>query len=568
MSADALLSEFTAIATSAGGVDALRQFVLQLAVTGRLVPQVPGEEPALELARRLPSLREALIDDGQVRRPRHPQGIPVEDPPYDVPPGWTWLRLGDVGAIVGGGTPRSKEPRFWATANGIPWLTPADMSSQETRYVSRGRRDITDEGLRGSSAQLLPAGSVLFSSRAPIGYVGIAAQPLSTNQGFKSCVPYESAMAEYLWLFLKKVGREVHAEATGTTFKEVSGKEVALIPIPVPPLAEQSRIVERAHELVGLFARLEELQAREEVLGSQLSSALLDELVGALEAEDLRHAWSQVTDQWHLITSSEEGMSALESAIADLAVRGRLTCPDPADEPALAVLDRISAERDRLIGVKAVRRRKVQPHVLEADAPFALPAGWEWCRLDHLIYTLGDGPHYSPEYVSSEAGVPFLSTRNISSRGFRLDDLKYVSPEDHAQFSRRIKPEPGDILYTKGGTTGVALVNTLEFDFSVWVHVAVLRVAKEHVDPNYVALALNSPHCYRQSQQLTHGTGNRDLGLTRMVKITLPLPPRAEQARIVASAGQLLGLCQELRDRVACASATAVDMASSLTTLA
>ena len=134
--------------------------------------------------------------------------------------------------------------------------------------------------------------------------------------------------------------------------------------------------------------------------------------------------------------------------------------------------------------------------------------------------------------------------------------MKYVSQADHESFCKRIRPEPGDVLYTKGGTTGIAIVNDLNFEFSVWVHIAVLKVAKRELDPHYVAAALNSPHCYSQSQELTHGIGNKDLGLTRMVLITVPVPPLAEQHRIVARVDELMGLLERLEGRITTAKTT------------
>ena len=203
-----------------------------------------------------------------ITKPRYPCGVSVEQEPFEIPETWQWLRLGDVGTIVGGGTPRSGEPSFWSDGQDIPWLTPADMRRQPSRYISRGGRDITSEGLNRSSAQMLPAGSVLFSSRAPIGHVGIAANPLSTNQGFKSCVPYIPAMSDYLYIFLKYAGPGIDEQATGTTFKEVPGKEFALIPVPIPPLAEQHRIVTKVDELMALIDRLEQhLVAKEGIQG-------------------------------------------------------------------------------------------------------------------------------------------------------------------------------------------------------------------------------------------------------------------------------------------------------------
>ena len=124
--------------------------------------------------------------------------------------------------------------------------------------------------------------------------------------------------------------------------------------------------------------------------------------------------------------------------------------------------------------------------------------------------------------------------------------MKYVSRKDHEEFCKRIRPEKHDIIYTKGGTTGIAKLNDLDMEFSVWVHLAVLRIDKEWLFPRYLEMALNSPHCYEQSQQYTQGISNFDLGLTRMIKITAPLPPLAEQHRIVARVDELMALCDRL----------------------
>ena len=251
------IAAFDVIAEAPGGIERLRELVLQLAVRGKLVPQDGGEEPAGKLVAKLEAGKEQLLKKKIITKSRYSCGVPVEQGPFEIPETWQWLRLGDVSAIVGGGTPRSGESSFWSDGQDIPWLTPADMRRQPSRYISRGERDITSEGLSRSSAQMLPAGSVLFSSRAPIGHVGIAANPLSTNQGFKSCVPYISAMSDYLYVFLKYAGPGIDEQASGTTFKEVAGKEFALIPVPVAPLAEQHRIVAKVDELMGLIDRLE-----------------------------------------------------------------------------------------------------------------------------------------------------------------------------------------------------------------------------------------------------------------------------------------------------------------------
>jgi type I restriction enzyme S subunit len=134
-------------------------------------------------------------------------------------------------------------------------------------------------------------------------------------------------------------------------------------------------------------------------------------------------------------------------------------------------------------------------------------------------------------------GIPFISARNIKVDRWSLEDAKYISEEDYREFSKRVVPEQNDVLYTKGGTTGIARVVDLNFPFQVWVHVAVLKLRKARILPHYLAMALNSPKCYEQSQLFTRGATNQDLGLNRMKNIVFPFPPSLEeQQRIVDEA--------------------------------
>lgn len=175
--------------------------------------------------------------------------------PFELPDTWMFVRLKHIGEIVGGGTPKTNISEYWD--GNIPWLTPADFSGYEEMYVFSSARTITEIGLKSSSAQMLPANSVLYSSRAPIGYIAIAATPVSTNQGFKSVVPYDFAMSPYLYYCLKARTDDIIQRATGTTFKEISGSEMAETIIPLPPIAEQKRIFEKATQLLNIITTIE-----------------------------------------------------------------------------------------------------------------------------------------------------------------------------------------------------------------------------------------------------------------------------------------------------------------------
>jgi len=161
--------------------------------------------------------------------------------------GWIRAKLGDVGEVFLGGTPRTSEQKYWCGL--IPWITPADLSGYEEKYISKGRKSITNLGLQRSSARLIPTNSILFSSRAPIGYVAIAKNELSTNQGFKSFSPFAILESEFVYYYLKSIKSIAEQNASGTTFKEISAKSFCALPIEIPPLPEQHAIVAKIEQL-------------------------------------------------------------------------------------------------------------------------------------------------------------------------------------------------------------------------------------------------------------------------------------------------------------------------------
>ena len=247
--------------------------ILDLAIRGKLVPQDPNDEPASVLLERIRAEKEELIKQGKIKRDKKESIIFRGDDnsyyekigsevrcidselPFTLPESWSYVRLKHIGKIIGGGTPKTNISEYWD--GDIPWVTPADFSSYENMYISTGARTITEIGLNASSAQMLPKNTVLYSSRAPIGYIAIAANPVSTNQGFKSIVPYDFSMSDYLYYCLKARTPDIIQRATGTTFKEISGSEMAETIIPLPPLNEQKCIFERATQLLSILKFIE-----------------------------------------------------------------------------------------------------------------------------------------------------------------------------------------------------------------------------------------------------------------------------------------------------------------------
>ena len=170
--------------------------------------------------------------------------------------------------------------------------------------------------------------------------------------------------------------------------------------------------------------------------------------------------------------------------------------------------------------------------------PVSNPKGWNLGKLGDVIHSAKDGPHVSPSY--SETGIPFLSTRHVRAGKIVWGDLKFITEEDAQIHWKKCKPTRGDILYTKGGTTGLAAVVDTDLDFAVWVHVALLKTNHDKVRSEWLVSMLNTQYCYEQSQRYTHGIANRDLGLKRMVNIEMYIPPLNEQDKFVNFKNKLL----------------------------
>ena len=246
----------------------LKKSLLQYAIQGKLVPQDPNDEPASVLLERIRAEKQQLIKEGKIKRDKNDSYIcrgsdnsyyekfadgTITDinVPFEIPKTWEWVRLKHIGEIIGGGTPSTNVSEYWDGE--IPWLTPADMKNIHNKFIIAGERNITELGLNKSSAKLLEKYSILYSSRAPIGYIGIAQNSITTNQGFKSVSLYIKNMHMYLYYTLIQRTDDIKARATGTTFKEISGTEFGNTLIPLPPIQEQYRSINYLEQLYNLL---------------------------------------------------------------------------------------------------------------------------------------------------------------------------------------------------------------------------------------------------------------------------------------------------------------------------
>lgn len=529
------------------GIKKLRELILELAVRGKLVPQDPNDEPASKLIDRIAAEKEQLIKDKKIKKQKPLSPIADDEKPFELPSGWSWCHLQSVGSIIGGGTPKSSEPKYW-TDSGVKWLTPADLYGISEKYIGAGKRDISPLGLEKSSAQLLPPGSVLFSSRAPIGYVAITSRELATNQGFKSVVPFMDGLSDYLYYFLKRSAKIIDASASGTTFKEVSGAVVSQIKTPLPPLAEQKRIVAKVDELMALCDQLE-AQTEASIEAHQLLvKTLLETLTNAKDAGELNDSWQRISEHFDVLFTTEDSIDQLKQTILQLAVMGKLVKQDPNDEPASKLLERIAAEKEQLIKDKKIKKQKPLPPIADDEEPFDLPDGWEWVSLSQVgIFSGGKTPSKA-NGAYWNGNVPWVTPKDM-----KLDRI--YDSQDHVT---QLAIEEGLTEVPVESILLVARSGILRRRFPVAITKTVCTVNQDlkvlnlfdRSLANYILLMMKGFESFILNKLTKVGTTVESLKFDEFSVCPFLLPPLNEQKRIIARVDELMAICDALKERL------------------
>ncbi|MBA2492683.1 MAG: restriction endonuclease subunit S [Gammaproteobacteria bacterium] len=553
MNAERLLAHYERVVDAPDAIARLRRFILDLAVRGQLVPQDVNDEPASELLKRIAKEKARLVKTGELRKPRDLDSGNDLDEPFAIPVTWRWVRLDAVGAIVGGGTPPAADAdNFAEPGEGVPWLPPADLGGYSHLYISRGSRDLSEKGSRASSATVMPKGTVLFTSRAPIGYVAIAANPISTNQGFKSIVPYIADCSRFIATAMRAFAPEIDANAPGTTFKEVSGKIVAAIPFPLPPLAEQHRIVAKVDELMALCDRLEAARGSREATRNRLAAASLARL-NAPDPESFQADARFALDALPALTTRPDQIKQLRQTILNLAVRGKLVPQDASDGPASELLKRIAKEKARLVKEGKAKRQELQPEPDLDHAPFAPPLGWEWGRFPELG-TFGRGkskhrPRNDPALFVGGTHL-MIQTGDVARSQGAIET--YTSKYNDFGLSQSFKWRRGALCITIAAN--IADSGILGFDACFPDSVVGFVPASMFENARYFEYFVRTAKA--NLLEFAPATAQKNINLEILISVLIPLQPLAEQHRIVAKVDDLMALCDRLEASLDLATAT------------
>ena len=546
-----LLSNMELLATAPGGVAKLRELILTLAVQGKLVPQDPADEPAGVLLQKIRAEKDRLIAEGKIKRDKPLAEIAQEDKPFELPMGWEWVRLSALLQKIGAGsTPLGGREVY--VPSGVKFLRSQNVWDEGLRLD--GVAFIKPETHAKMAGTVVVANDLLFNiTGASIGRCAVVPSDFDEANVSQHVTIIRAVLPE-LNAFLHKVLVSRHVQQTvmdvqvGVSREGLSIAKLGQFLIPVPPLAEQSRIVTRVEALMRLCDALEAKGQLEATQHAQLVSTLLGTLTASTTPEELAANWQRVAQHFDLLLDRPEAIDALEQTLLQLAVRGLLVPQDPTDEPASTLLARIRTEKDHLIAEGKIKRDKPLPPITDEEKPFGLPVGWEWVRLEQLSIAIVDCPHSTPKFI--ERGRLCLDTNSFKQGVLLPHKLRYVDESTFAERNVRLVPQPGDLVFAREGSVGESILIPEGVDACLGQRVMLFRFSTQ-VSKEFVRLAISSTSFLEALLAMHKGIGAKHVNVGDMRMAIVPLPPIPEQSRIVTRVTALRRLCADLRQRLA-----------------
>ena len=517
----------------------LRDSILQAAIQGQLVPQLPSDTPAALLLEHIQAERERLIKEKKIRRDKNAsviyrtdegsyyernlasgEEICIDDEiPFDIPDSWQWTRLGCIGDWGAGATPTKGNLEYYSGGTML-WLRTGELNNG---VVYDTEIKITEKALQECSLRLNKVGDVMIAMYgATIGKLAIAGAEMTTNQACCACTPIKVSNW-YLFYFLMASKTDFIKKGAGGAQPNISREKLTTHLFPIPPLEEQERIVARIEELMTLVDQYEQ------------AKAALDELESTLP-------------------------DMLQQSILQAAIQGQLVPQVPSDTPAALLLERIQAERERLIKERKIRRDKNASIIYRTDEgsyyerilasgeetyiddeiPFDIPDSWQWSKIGD-VFQHNNGKQLN-KGKSSGVLMDYITTSNLYWDGFILEDLKQMPFESNE--IDRCQALKGDLLVCEGGDIGRACIWNYDFPIMLQNHIHKLRayipICTEYV--YYIFYLYN-----RMGLIGGKGIGIKGYSSKALHNTLIPIPPLEEQERIVARIEELMRYTDRLK---------------------
>ena len=479
----------------------LKNSILQLAIQGKLVPQRPEEGNAEELYKQIQAEKQKLIKEGKIKKEKPLPPITDNEKPFEIPASWKWVRLGEIGSWASGATPSRSNSDYY---NGtIPWLKTGDLNDS---YITDTSECITELALFKTSVRLNPIGSVLIAMYgATIGKIGILKIDATTNQACCACIPLDGILNKYIFYFLLGYRQNFIKMGAGGAQPNISKEKIINTSFPLPPLAEQKRIVAKIEELLPYVERYETAYNKLQQLNKRFPVDL-------------------------------------QKSVLQLAIQGRLVPQRPEEGNAEGLYQQIQAEKQKLIKEGKIKKEKPLPPITDDEKPFEIPASWKWVHLNNIATnSLGKT---LDKIKNTGKTTKYLCSINVYWNGINLDIIKEALFEEEEV--KKYSLEKKDLLICEGGDIGRCAV--WENDFPMCYQNALHRVRfYQNINPYLYKYFIEYYKAIGIIDKYSKGVTIKHLVQNSLNSIWFPLPPLAEQKRIVTKLEEILPLCNKLK---------------------
>ncbi|MEJ9850792.1 restriction endonuclease subunit S [Escherichia coli] len=541
------------------GIKKLRELILELAVRGKLVPQDPNDEPASELLKRIAAEKAELVKQGKIKKQKPLPEISEEEKPFELPEGWEWVRISEIGHDWGQKTPDKD-------------FTYIDVGSINKEYgIIEEPSILSAKDAPSRARKIVQQGTIIYSTVRPyllnIAIIEneILPEPIAST-AFAIIHPYTAMDANFIYYYLRSPVFVCYVEncQTGVAYPAINDKQFFSGITPVPPSLEQVRIANKIKELMSLCDQLEQQSLTSLDAHQQLVETLLGTLTDSQNAEELAENWTRISEHFDTLFTTEASVDALKQTILQLAVMGKLVPQDPNDEPASELLKRIAQEKAQLVKDGKIKKQKPLPPISDEEKPFELPDGWEWCRIvDLAIVGTGatpsrDEPNYWKNGVinwvtSGETCLPFIqnTTEHITQKAVDETNVSIYPPGTLiiAMYGQgKTRGQITELLISAGTNQACAAIRLIETD-------------NEH--RKFIKLFFEKS--YDDLRSLAAGGAQPNLNVAKISQTVIPLPPKREQNRIVSIVGELLIYCDKLRKNIQTAQQTQLHLTDALT---
>jgi len=528
---EVLKKHFDTALESPEGIKKLRELILTLAMQGKLVPQDPKDPSASELLKEIQAEKEKLIAEGKIKKQKELPEIKPEEVPYDVPEGWVWCRFFKINVVkselvLSKDFPNEKQ------------IGPDSIEKNSGKLLFT--RTVAEFGSTGPNNRFYK-GQLLYSKIRP----SLNKAIIAPYDGLCSADMYPIETSIDIKFMLKIILSEIFLSQVRLAenrikMPKLNLESLGLFIIPLPPLAEQKRIVAKIDELMALCNKLEERRANRDQKRMAVHTSAITRLLTAAGKKEFDTSWQFITRHFDPIYSVKENVAELKKAILTLAMQGKLVPQDPKDPPASELLKEIQAEKEKLIAEGKIKKQKELPGIKPKEVPYEVPEGWVWCRLGIAAdISMGQSPD-GKSYNEIGNGVPLVNGPvEFGGRG-PFDST--VATKFTTSPTKMCKK--GDLLLcVRGSTTG--RTNIAGFNSCIGRGVASI---KSFIYPQFLnQFVLTLRHRWIE---ISTGSTFPNISQEKIQNYLIPLPPLAEQKRIVTKIDELMALCDKLESQI------------------